>query len=71
MQCDEQNDLLPKAGDNCDEGLSFHTTFIKNVFYGYGDKAWKYTAALLGVHGLGGSSKENTGMDGLWSTLEM
>jgi hypothetical protein len=68
-ECKEAIGKLPDPEAGCKGPKSVEEVFTKNIFGKLpADIAWRYGAALMGVHSLGGSHKKNSGVDGLWGT---
>jgi hypothetical protein len=70
-ECDASQGKLPNLLAGCKGPGSVEDVFVQNI---YGkiplDIAWKLSAALMGVHSLGGCHRENSGTEGLWGTTK-
>ena len=62
--CSSAHGLMPVTEDGC---KTLNSIFIKHIFYSKNKAvSWKWTAALSGVHNLGGAKVYNSGYKGMW-----
>jgi hypothetical protein len=71
LSCEKSFGKMPDAQAGCKGPKSVEDVFVQNIFGKLPlDIAWKLSAALMGVHSLGGAHRQNSGSVGLWGTSE-
>jgi len=64
-QCKEHVGLMPNPEEGC---YDLKRIFIDHIYLDVDKKkSWRFTAAISGVHTLGGAHPENSGYDGTWT----